>query len=110
MNLLFDQNVSFRIIQLISHVFPSAKQVRELNLENQTDYQIWEFAKNNQYCIVTFDSDFIDLSNLKGSPPKIIWLRIGNTSTLSIAKRILEEKDSILHFLQSDDSAFLELN
>jgi predicted nuclease of predicted toxin-antitoxin system len=41
MNLLFDQNISFRIIKLINDVFPGARQVRELQLENSTDLDIW---------------------------------------------------------------------
>jgi predicted nuclease of predicted toxin-antitoxin system len=95
MNLLFDQNISFRIIKLINDVFPGARQVRELQLENSTDLDIWTYAKSNQYCIVTFDADFIDLSNLKGHPPKVIWLRLGNTSTKFIAEKILGDHQII---------------
>ncbi len=72
MKLLFDQNISFRIINKISKTFPKAKQIKELGLENNTDMQIWTFAKEHNYAIVTFDSDFFDLSNLFGIPPKII--------------------------------------
>ncbi len=72
MKLLFDQNISFRIISKISHTFPKAKQVRQLEIENYSDIEIWKFAKENEYTIVTFDADFYDLSNFKGFPPKII--------------------------------------
>ena len=81
MKLLFDQNISYRITQLLKYIFPESKQVRNPKLENSTDRRIWDYAKENDYCIVTFDSDFYDLSLVKGSPPKIIWLRMGNTST-----------------------------
>ena len=40
MKLLFDQNISFRIISKLQDVFPEAKQVRELGLENSTDREI----------------------------------------------------------------------
>jgi len=73
MKLLFDQNISFRIIEKISNLFPDSKQVRQINLENCKDLEIWEFAKKNDYVIVTFDSDFYDLGMLKGIPPKVIW-------------------------------------
>ena len=55
MRLLFDQNISFRVIKGIQDVFPLAKQVRELGLENYSDRLIWEFAKKEDYTIVTFD-------------------------------------------------------
>lgn len=47
MKLLFDQNISFRILRIISPLFPEAKQIRELGLEGYTDRQIWDYAKKN---------------------------------------------------------------
>lgn len=86
MKLLFDQNISFRILSKISSVFPEASQVRLLKLENETDINIWQYAREKDFAIVTFDMDFYNLALLKGSPPKIIWLRIGNTTTDKIAE------------------------
>jgi predicted nuclease of predicted toxin-antitoxin system len=103
MKLLFDQNISYRIPQLIEDIFPESKQVRNLKLENTTDRRIWDFAKKNNYCIVTFDSDFYDLSLVQGSPPKIIWLRMGNTSTKSLEKIIRENEILIKEFLENSD-------
>ncbi len=40
MKLLFDQNISFRLIKKISKLYPEAKQVRELGLENSTDLEM----------------------------------------------------------------------
>ncbi len=112
MKLLFDQNISFRIIKKLSGLYPNAKQIKDLGLENATDLKIWTFAKSNNFTIVTFDSDFVDLINLKGFPPKIIWLRIGNTTTDSIAKVFTEKYDLIKDFLQNPeykDIACLEI-
>ena len=103
MKLLFDQNISYRISQLIEDIFPESKQVRNLKLENSTDRQIWDYAKEKDYCIVTFDSDFYDLSLFRGSPPKIIWLRMGNTSTKSLEKIIRENEILIKEFLENSD-------
>jgi predicted nuclease of predicted toxin-antitoxin system len=83
--------------------------VKEVKLENESDVTIWEYARDNNFCIFTFDADFIDISNLRGSPPKIIWLRIGNTSTYEISNRIREEADSISEFLNNSELAFLEI-
>ena len=95
MKLLFDQNISFRILSKISNFFPEAKQVRELGIENFSDLEIWKFAKENNYTIITFDADFYDLANLKGHPPKIIWLRFGNTKTDFLAE-VLNSRNSII--------------
>ncbi|MBC8490658.1 MAG: DUF5615 family PIN-like protein [Bacteroidetes bacterium] len=37
MKLLFDQNISFRVINKIKKIFPEARHVRQLALENFTD-------------------------------------------------------------------------
>lgn len=79
MKLLLDQNISFRIANKIQDIFPGSGQVSELGLENSKDSQIWKFARENGYAIVTFDSDFYDLGLLQGASPKVIWLRLGNT-------------------------------
>ena len=103
MKLLFDQNISFRIISKIKNHFPEAKQVRQLGIENYSDLEIWKFAKENQFTIVTFDADFYDLSNLKGHPPKIVWLRFGNTQTDFLSDIIISNVSTIKDFITSDD-------
>ncbi len=74
MKLLFDQNISHRILLKIQDIFPNAKQLRELGLENLTDKEIWEYAKKNEFIIVTFDTDFYDLSLLLGIHQKLFGL------------------------------------
>jgi len=69
--LLFDQNISFRVVQQIISIFSEAKHVKDFELQFATDQQIWAFAKTNEFSIVTFDSDFYDLMTLKGYPPKL---------------------------------------
>ena len=47
MKLLFDQNISFRLINKISEDYLEAEQVKQLGLENYTDLEIWGYAKEN---------------------------------------------------------------
>ena len=62
MKLLFDQNISHRILNHIQDILPEAKQVRDLGLENNSDKQICEYAKKSDFILVTFDGDFYDFS------------------------------------------------
>lgn len=103
MKLLFDQNISFRIIKKIERDFSEAKQVRILGLENKSDSEIWSFCKENDYSIITFDADFFDISVLKGHPPKIVWIRSGNTSTNFLAELLIRNREVIKHFIESDE-------
>lgn len=101
MKLLLGQNISFRVVKKISSHFPEASQVRLLGLENYPDRKIWEFAKANGYVVVTFDADFCDLAKLYGSPPKIVWLRTGNTTSDYIARLLLIRADVIQEFVEN---------
>jgi len=113
MKLLFDQNISFRILKLLPSEFNKSAQVRNLDLVNSSDIEIWDFSRLNSFCIVSFDSDFIDIANINGHPPKIIWLRTGNTSTKEIAKLLIKKKEAITSFLEDpeySDLAVLEID
>ena len=109
MKLLFDQNISHRIKKLLEDDFPARDQIRRLKLENKSDKEIWTFAGQNGYVIVTFDADFYEFSSLYGHPPKIIWLRFGNNTTSGIAETLIEKRELISDFIKQDEFSCLEL-
>ena len=113
MKLLFDQNISFRVVQLLKNQFSQAKHVKDFDLQFSTDRQIWNFAKENEYHIVTFDSDFYDLVTLYGHPPKIIWIRLGNSSSKNLAAILERHYKNIQSFISDEslkDVACLEID
>ena len=109
MKLLFDQNISSRIIPLLQEAFPNCTQVTLEGLSNARDIDIWLWARKNDYSIVTFDSDFFDLITLKGYPPKIILLRLGNRRTKELAEELLKRRLIILDFLSDNNIGCLEI-
>ena len=110
MKLLFDQNVSYKIVRRLQEDFPGCSHISNIGLLDATDNAIWEYAKNMDYCIVTFDYDFIDFSMLRGAPPKVIIIRKGNTKTESLVSLFLSQKNTINDFLITDlESTILEL-
>lgn len=112
MKLLFDQNISFRIVKKLELDFPESEHVSDCGLQNRADPEIWEYARKNQFSIVTYDADFFDMSVMNGHPPKIIWIRFGNTTTQHLAKAMKNNKKVILHFLadtEPSSTACLEL-
>ena len=110
MNILLDQNISFRVVLLLSDAFENVKQVKQIGLTDASDLEIWKYALDNDYTVVTFDSDFIDLATLKGSPPKIIWLRFGNSTNLKIANKLLSRYNEIQDFILNSGLSFLEID
>ena len=87
MKLLLDENLSDRITPRIADLYPDSEHVKPLGLTNTDDAIIWEYAKANNFVIVSKDSDFHQRSLLYGHPPKFIYLRVGNCSTSRIVHR-----------------------
>jgi predicted nuclease of predicted toxin-antitoxin system len=79
--LLFDENLAPRLALALSDLYPDSAHVRDCGLRGSTDSLVWEYALANGFVIVSKDSDFSQRSALRGSPPKVIWLRIGNCNT-----------------------------
>lgn len=104
MKLLFDQNISFRISKHVLDIYSECLHVSDCGLLNKEDSDIWEFAKTNNFTIVTFDSDFYDISLVNGHPPKIIWIRTGNLSTQELENLIRKKRNEIENFLSTDDA------
>jgi predicted nuclease of predicted toxin-antitoxin system len=65
--------------------------------------------KANNYTLLTFDEDFVELLNLYGYPPKIIWLGFGNLGTLQIAQRLMSSETTIIDFLCNLEAGILEI-
>ena len=109
MKLLLDQNFSHRLVKQLQPFFTEVSQVRFIGLENATDKEIWTYAKENNYTIVTFDSDFYQYSIVWGHPPKIVWLITRAQSTVSIANLLISKQELIKLFIERSDLACLEI-
>jgi predicted nuclease of predicted toxin-antitoxin system len=59
--------------------------------------------------VVTFDSDFVDLNAMHGTPPKIIYLNTGNLTTKNITELLMDNILRINHYLDSESDEILEL-
>jgi predicted nuclease of predicted toxin-antitoxin system len=110
MKLLFDQNISFRIVRLLPAEFADSRHVGQVGLNDRIDIEIWQFARANGFTVVTFDADFFDIATLRGFPPKIVWLRTGNLTTSEIAERIILGSSAIASLMDSAEQYCLEIH
>ncbi len=109
MKLLLDENLSDRIIHRIIDLYPYSEHVKTLALMNTDDAVIWQYAKANNFMIVSKDSDFHQRSLLYGHPPKFVYLRIGNSPTSKIVQILRENFDIIIQFGDSEAESILVL-
>lgn len=109
MKLLLDENLSRRMVPLLEKQYPGTTQVALVGLERVADRDIWAYAREHDYVIVTQDSDFHELSVLLGIPPKLIWLQTGNQSRQVIADMLIGQREAIESALADESVGVLEL-
>jgi predicted nuclease of predicted toxin-antitoxin system len=97
---------------MLADCYPDCKQVANLGMATAEDIDIWDYARKNNYAIVTFDADFYDIGLINGCPPKIVWLRTGNLTTNQIADLLINRQKQITAFCfqpEMKDKACLKL-
>jgi len=108
--LLIDENLSPRLTAMLADLYPQSTHLRECGLKSASDDDIWQYAKLNGLAIVSKDSDFSERSVLRGSPPKVIWLRIRNCTTARAEFVLRNSFPQIQAFLDSNQESCLILN
>lgn len=107
MKLLFDQNLSHRLIQALQREYPESRHVRDVGLSAVSDEAVWHYAAQHGFTIVTKDADFHQRSFLFGAPPKVVWVRCGNASTSTIEQLLRNRHNHLLGFSIDPDGTFL---
>ena len=109
MKLLFDQNLSPVLAKKFRDLFPGTKHVQDVHLSKATDIQIWTYALENGFTIISKDTDFSDRVEVFGFPPKVIWIRRENCSTKGIEQMLRNNSQDIKNFCQDADRGALVL-
>ena len=107
MKLLFDENLSPRLAPALSDFFPGSRAARDCGLRGASDLDVWEYALEHGFVIVSKDSDFSERSARFGSPPKVIWLRIGNCTTARVDFVLRNTAQRVHAFGASEDSCLV---
>lgn len=109
MKLLFDHNLSHKLVARLSDVYPGSTQTRLLRFARAADPEIWFYARTHDFLIVTKDNDFAELAVLKGPPPKVVWLRTGNCSSAAVEHLLRTHESALADFLDDPERVVLEL-
>jgi predicted nuclease of predicted toxin-antitoxin system len=109
MRLLLDQNLSHRLSGRLSGVYPDLLRVADLGLASASDEAVWAFAHREGCLIATKDSDFVDLQVIRGFPPKVLWLRLGNCTTDRIEEVLKKHAQDVEAFAASAEAGLLAL-
>jgi predicted nuclease of predicted toxin-antitoxin system len=109
MKILLDANISWKLVNILTPVFGECKHVDLIGLEVPVkDRNIWNYALENGYIIITKDTDFLDLLEIKGFPPKVVLIKTGNNSSKILANLLINAKSKI-EDLENNEYGLLEI-
>ena len=109
MKLLRDQNLSHRLVRALSDDYPDSSHVAYLSMGTAVDIDIWTYAQEHGYAVVTQDADFHEYSLLHGGPPLVIWLKCGNQRKQVILDKLRHAKTSIEQAVMDSEIWCLEI-
>lgn len=108
--LLFDENLSVRLVYTLARTFPGSAHVDAVDLTGKRDEEIWAYASRFGFVIATKGQDFVRLSALLGPVPKVVWVRRGNCGTEEVARLLTERHQLIQEFVRDNEARFLVLS
>lgn len=107
--LLFDDNLSNRLPQRLASAYPGSLHSATVVTRGASDEAIWTQARDGGFVLVTKDEDFQRMSVLRGAPPKVLWICLGNCSTDDIAELLEQSIDVVAAFVEHPEATFLAL-
>ena len=110
MKLLFDQNLSPRLVGIFASEFPRSEHVLDVGLDDADDSYLWSYAAVNGYVIVSKDIDFQQRALVFRHPPKVLWVRLGNCPTATVAALLKSRLREIQAFETDPAASFLALS
>ena len=110
MKLLFDENLSRKLVARIADLYPGSAHLSHLGLLETADATIWDYAKAHGFKIVTTDSDFFERAVTYGPPPKVVWLRSWTHPTRDAERVLRREALRITDFAENQESGLLVLD
>lgn len=109
MRLLFDENLSLRLVGLGAAQWPDSVHVETIGMRGAPDTDIWSYALRRGYMIVSKDDDFRNLALVRGPRPKVVWIQAGNAPTARIADILLTNLSELEAFSRERFEALLIL-
>ena len=109
MKLLLDQNLSPRLVALLQELFPGTAHVSGLGLQRADDETVWKYARDGGFAILSKDTDFYQRSMVRGAPPKVVWVSMGNCSTEVVLQCLMDSRDQLREFESDKETSFLVL-
>lgn len=80
-----------------------AHSVQSLGFRDAEDADIFAAAREAAAVVLTKDRDFVDLVEVHGPPPQVVWITCGNTSNQSLRRLLEIHSELIMSILRAGE-------
>ena len=109
MKILLDANISWKLVNLLKPIFGECAHVDLIGIDVPAeDIDIWNYALDNGYIIITKDNDFVNLLEVNGFPPKVVLLKTGNNNSQALMELLINVK-SMIEDLEENNYGLIEI-
>ena len=109
MRFLIDKMLSPDLVRLLENDYPGSRHTEHELGERAKDSEIWKYALENGFTVLSRDRDFAGMSAQRGHPPKVVRVSTGNNSTMAVAQLIRDRAAEISQFDAQGEIGLMEL-
>jgi len=89
MRLLLDENISWRLPAYLRPHCTAVLHVQDIQLDSSPDTNIWRYARQHSYDVLTKDGDFLRLVLAEGFSPRVVAVQNAQVLVAKLAKFLL---------------------
>ena len=109
MKFLVDAHLPYGLVRALRNAGHDARHTRELPQGNATsDATICRVATEEGCVVVSKDRDFYDSLLLRGEPPKLLLIRVGNMRKADLTELFTQRLSQLIVLLEQNDLVELE--
>ena len=101
MKFLVDHQLPPALARYLTQRGHESAHLLDLGMEGSDDIQIWNYAANHGYCVVSKDEDFLHLSIAHPNGPGLVWIRLGNCRTIPLIAAMDQHLNALVQALES---------
>jgi predicted nuclease of predicted toxin-antitoxin system len=100
---LIDAQLPPGLAGLFRNAGHEATHAADMGLLTASDREIARSALRSGAVVVTKDADFVALRHLIAPAPRVLWIRLGNTTNVALRRRLRPRLGEILDALESGE-------
>ena len=104
MRFLVDAQLPPALARMLTERGHHAEHVVDIASGDTPDTVLWQYALDHDAVIITKDEDFADLVTRSDIAPRIVWVRLGNTTRRALLEWFLPRLDTIIETIDAGNT------